>query len=384
MLAVVFGAGAVGVGFMGDLLQQSGARTIFYEVNSAVAQSLARQGRYTISKADLERVTPLEVGGVTALDGTDPQSRPRLAEALAGADLALTSVGARALPLIGALLAEVSADRPRPSRPLHVLCCENHRDAAGLLAESLTAGLGPEEASARFACVNTVVARMCQLLPPAERNLPPLTPDLEQAVLVEAYEPFPVDAGALRGPAPALAHLEAVPGDRFPAYEHRKLYAHNGVHALLAVLGQRRGYEFFHQAGTDPELDRLGRQALWEEVGAALVRAHPQVFSEADFDAFARDLYARLVNPVFGDSVERGVRGSLRMIRPEDGRLSTAALFVAQQGRAPQALCRGVAAVLLDNGLDLAGLEPALVGAAPAAAEQVRELTAAGLRALEG
>lgn len=383
MRVVIFGAGAVGLGFMGDLLQRSGAAQVYADVNSALVASLRRHGLYTVSKADLQAVTQFSIAGAGALDSGLPESRPRLAEELAEADFAITSVGARALPLVGKMIAEITRDFPSRSQPLDILCCENHADAAALLRGSLAEVLGPDEAHARFGCVNTVVGRMCQALTRADRDLPPLTPDLDQVFLVEDYDPFPVDAGAFLGPVPPMCCLEAVPTDRFHAYEHRKLYAHNGVHALLAVLAKLRGYRYFYEAGQDPELDAVGRRGMFWEMGAALLAAHPQHFTADSIRAFADNLYARLVNPVFADEVARGTRDTLRMIRPEDGRLSGAAIFVAEQGLSPRAMCLGVAAALRDNGLDLDGLEPALAGAAPDVAAEVRALVAAALTAVD-
>ena len=108
---------------------------------------------------------------------------------------------------------------------------------------------------------------------------------------------------------------------------------------------------------------------MWDEVGAALVRAHPRHFTTESMDAFATNLYARLVNPVFADEIERGARDTLRMIRPEDGRLAVAALFVAAQGIEPYAICQGVAGALRDNGLGMEGLAEVLAEAEPEAAE---------------
>jgi mannitol-1-phosphate 5-dehydrogenase len=367
---------------MGDLLSRAGADLVFADVNSVLVESLARHGAYTINKADLQKVSRLTVRRVDAVDTGTAVGRARLVEELAAADFAITAAGAKVLPLVGKTIGEALGEVPERS-PLNVFCCENHRDAAGLLREGVAGVLGEEEAAARCGFVNTVVGRMCQNLTRAERDLPALTPDLDTVILVEDYDPFPVDAGALRGPAPAMPCLEAVPSDQFRAYEHRKLYAHNGVHALLAVLGKRRGLKYFYEAGADARIDGLGRRAMWEETGAALVRAHPQYFSEACMDAFARDLYARLVNPVFADQIARGARDTLRMIRPEDGRLSGAALFVAAQGLEPRAMCLGVAAVLEENGLGLEGLDEALAEAPPGAAAQVRSGVEEGLARLQ-
>lgn len=383
MRVVILGAGAVGLGFMGDLLSRTGEEMVFADINSVLVESLNRHGACTISKASLKEIRPLTVTGVEAVDSGQAEGRDRLGPELAGADFAITSVGARVLPLIGRLIAELARKGFRRETPLNILCCENHRDAAGLLHDSLAERLGPEETKARFACVNTVVGRMCQLLTHGERDLPTVTPDVDQVFLVEDYDPFPVDAGAWRGPLPPMAHLEGVPTPQFEAYEHRKLYAHNGVHALLAMLGKLRGYQFFYEAGQDSELDAIGRRGMWEEMSAALVRAHPSYFTEERMGAFADDLYARLVNPVFTDEIDRGMRDTLRMVRPEDGRLSGAALFVVGHGYEPRAMCLGVAGALRDNGMDLEGLEEALAEAEPYAAEVVRALTAQALEAVD-
>jgi mannitol-1-phosphate 5-dehydrogenase len=381
MRVLIFGAGGVGLGFMGDLLSRASAEIVFADVNSGLVESLARRGQYTFSKADRREVRPVTVGGVRAVDTGTPEGRARLVEELAAADFCITSVGARVLPPVGRGMAQ--ALRPGKERaPLNFLCCENHRDAAGLLREAVAGVLGAEETAARCGFVNTVVGRMCQNLTRADRDLPPLTPDLEAVILAEDYDPFPVDAGAWRGPLPAMPCLEPVPTEQFVAYEHRKLYGHNGVHALLGVLGKARGYRFFYEAGQDAELDALGRRAMWEEVGAALVRAHPRYFTGQSMDAFAANLYARLVNPVFADEIARGAKDTLRMIRPEDGRLAGAALFVAAQGLEPRAMCAGVAAALRDNGLGMEGLADVLAEAEEGAAPVVRGLVERELKTL--
>jgi mannitol-1-phosphate/altronate dehydrogenase len=257
---------------------------------------------------------------------------------------------------------------------LDILCCENHRDAAGLLRETMAASAPGLVAGGDYGFVNTIVARMCQNLTRTERDLEPLTPDVDTVMVVEAWEPFPLDRDALVGSVPEIAHLEPVPAGVFLAYEHRKLYAHNGVHALLSALGKMRGFEHYYQVADDAEIDRVGRRAMWEEIGAALVRAHPEVFTREGMDEFAEDLYGRLVDPVFADRIERGAKDTLRMIRPEDGRLSTAALFAAEQGLEPRAMSLGVAAVMEDHGVDREGLEPALAGFPAAATAVLREL----------
>lgn len=52
MLAVHFGAGNIGRGFIGKLLYQSGYETCFVDVNAEVVSLLNEKGQYQVMLAD--------------------------------------------------------------------------------------------------------------------------------------------------------------------------------------------------------------------------------------------------------------------------------------------------------------------------------------------
>lgn len=349
MEALILGAGGVGLGFVSELLGQSGWQMTFADIASDLVAALKRYGSITFNKVGAQ-IEQIQISGLSAIDLSSPNVRPELAAALATADLVFTAAGARAFPAIGKLLASAAESVDLAHQPLNVLCCENHKDAAAALREATSQAMSnPELPPERFAFVNTIVARMCQRLTTEEWNLPPVAPGLDAVIVSEAYQLFPIDGSAAATPVPEFEGLRILSGPEFEAWDHRKLFAHNGVHALLGVLGNLAGHTYMYECRQDPELDEVGRRAMWEEVGGALVRAHPQVFTCVDHNAFAEDLYGRITNKLFADTTDRATRNSLRMIQSQDGRLSKAAEFVLRFGGQPRAMALGIAGVMILN-----------------------------------
>ncbi len=349
MEALILGAGGVGLGFVSELLGRSGWQMTFADIDSDLVTALNSYGSVTFNKVGAQ-IEQIQISGLSSIDLSGPNVRLELAEALAAADLVFTAAGAGAFPAVGKLLATAAESVDFTHQPLNVLCCENHEDAAAVLREATRQVMSnPELLSERFAFVNTIVARMCQRLTTKERNLPPVAPGLDAVIVSEAYQLFPVDGRAAATPVPEFEGLRILSRAEFEAWDHRKLYAHNGVHALLGVLGNLAGHTYMYECRQDPELDEIGRRAMWEEVGGALVRAHPQVFTCADHNAFAEDIYGRITSKLFADTTDRATRNSLRMIQSQDGRLSKAAEFILRFGGQPRAMALGIAGVMILN-----------------------------------
>ncbi len=380
--AVIFGAGAVGLGFLGELLSRSGYQLTYVDTDLPLVRELNGQGSYVFNKVGRD-IKSIAVSNVQAISSDEPTGQRQMATTLGEAQVAFTATGARALPAIGAVLARtLSIMEPRPS-PLNIFCCENHHNAALALREATEKALGKETGlieQLRF--VNTVVARMCQRVTTAQRDLTPLTPNSDTVIVAEDYDRLPTDGDGVADPRPVVAGLEYFSAAKFTAWDKRKLFAHNGIHALIAVLGKLGGYQYFYQAAEDPDISAITRRAMWDEVGRALVSEYPRFFSAQDFDDFATDLYSRLISPQFADTVDRGTRGSLRMIRPEDGRLSGAAQFVASADIIPFGLCVGIAGVMHLNSIAAADISSALSEADSGLSPELVELVTAAYGAL--
>ena len=123
MLAVHFGAGNIGRGFIGQLLHESGYDIVFVDVRDDVVEALKTEGRYEVILAD-ENERHVPVDRVTALHSA--RDAEEVTERLAEADLVTTAVGPSILPVIAPAIAEGLLERVRVGEaPVNVIACEN-------------------------------------------------------------------------------------------------------------------------------------------------------------------------------------------------------------------------------------------------------------------
>lgn len=123
MLAVHFGAGNIGRGFIGQLLHESGYNIVFVDVQENVVNSLKTQGRYEVILAD-ESEEHILIDHVTALHSLDDADE--VTDRLAEADLITTAVGPNILPVIAPAIAKGLMERiHRGGSPINVIACEN-------------------------------------------------------------------------------------------------------------------------------------------------------------------------------------------------------------------------------------------------------------------
>ncbi|MFP3488764.1 mannitol-1-phosphate 5-dehydrogenase, partial [Staphylococcus sp. SIMBA_130] len=115
MLAVHFGDGNIGRGFIGKLLSQSGYEVCFVDINETVINELNERKSYTVEilGQDKEQIVVEDVRGINSQQ--DPKA---VVDAIYQADLVTTAVGPTVLKLISSVIAEgISkriADRKAP------------------------------------------------------------------------------------------------------------------------------------------------------------------------------------------------------------------------------------------------------------------------------
>jgi mannitol-1-phosphate 5-dehydrogenase len=334
--AVIFGAGSVGRGFLGQLFTESGYEVVFVEIDRRVVDRLNQQGSYTLRIVDNESSQDLTIGHVRAIDGHDEQAA---AQAIRAADLLATAAGVRALPQVARIVALGIARRAEAGvqMPINIIICENLKDASAALRAMVQEHLAEEhrrylEEKAGF--VEAVIARMVPILPDEVRARDPTF------VAVEPYKVLPVDKRGFKGRIPDIVGLE--PRENFAAYVDRKLYLHNAGHAMLGYLGYRRELAYGYEALADPHVRPLLDRAL-EEASRALVAEHG--FDRQSLSAHVADLLARFANRPLGDTIFRLARDPLRKLGPTD-RLVGGARLALKHGIEPDALSWGIAAGL--------------------------------------
>ncbi|MBN2048535.1 MAG: hypothetical protein JW750_11890 [Anaerolineaceae bacterium] len=331
---VMFGAGNIGRGFIGQLFSESGYEVIFVDIDQRVLDALNQKRAYTLRLVTNEAEESLQIGPVQAVHSGDVET---IAGLLCGVEIAATAVGARVLPFIAPTIAAGIRKRIQTGieKPLNVIVCENLKGASVLFREMIAEHL--DEAGRGYldqwvGLVDTVIGRMVPPLTEADRAEDPTL------VIVEPYKELPVDRNGFVGEPPVVVNMQ-VRGD-FETYTARKLYIHNCGHAVLGYLGFLRGYEYGYEALADGEVREAVVAAMRESAeGITRILGADAAWLDEHID----DLLSRFQNRALGDTVFRLGRDPARKLMEKD-RLVGAARLVERAGLTPCALAKGIAA----------------------------------------
>ncbi len=340
--ALMYGAGNIGRGFIGQLFHMSGYEISFIDVNMAVIDKLNTENQYPIYITDGDDYREYLVTNVHGVNGRDNEA---IATAMAEADIMATAVGVNILKFIAAPFAlgvrrrkELGIDKP-----LNVIICENMIEADKYFANLVKENLNDEEKEyfdSHIALVEPSIGRMVPATPKeiAEKN--PL------AVCVEPYCELPVDKDAFKGEIPEIKNM--VPFAPFSFFIRRKLFMHNMSHALTAYFGALKGYTYIWEAILDPEIKELASNALLESSKALNLEYGVPM---EELKAFSDNLLERFENKLLGDTIERVGKDTKRKLSVND-RFVGAALLCEKLGFIPTYILAGLSAGLF---FDFAG-----------------------------
>lgn len=358
---VMFGAGCVGRGFLGQLLAESNYAITFVEIDEPLIDALNARHSYTLRLVENEWVEEISVPVARALYSRVDDV---VVEALAETSLVTTAVGTRSLADVAPIIAAGIVRRAERdiAASLNVLICENMQDASATFRAMVMKHIPPQlhaYTDAHVGFVDVVIGR----------TIPRPTPEMRAQdcsfIIADTYKKLPVNRPRFVGPLPDIAGL--LPTDNFIAYIDRKLYLHNCGHAILGYLGYQRGHEFSHVALEDPEI-RHTLESAFAEVRAGFVAVHGM--DGADVDTYIAYLLDNFANSALSDTVVRLAHDPLRKLGPKD-RLVGAARLAEKAGMTPDALSLGIAAAYrYDNPAD------------PKAVELQRRIAAEGLDAV--
>ncbi len=333
--AVLYGAGNIGRGFIGQLLFESGYQTTFIDVNTELVQALNERGSYPVRILANESCSDVQVENVAAIDGRDEHAA---ADAIVRADLMATAVGANVLPRIAPAVALGLYKRyENGGAPLDILICENLQNAGPVFRELLLERL-PEAARAWFdesvGLVETSIGRMVPLQTPELRD------GDELRVCVEAYASLPVDSAAFKAGIPAIRGIK--PYSPFSFYVQRKLYIHNMGHAFAAYCGDYLGQTYIWEAVGTPDIEAVVRCAM---ISSADALAKKYGVGSEELHAHVEDLLFRFANRRLGDTVYRVGRDLRRKLAPGD-RMTGALRLCLESGCDYTGIALGIALAL--------------------------------------
>ncbi len=336
---VVFGAGALGLGFLGPELGRD-YEMVYVDIpdRAGLLEYMNDSHEYTYNETGPSART-VSVDGVRGINTADGEA---VQAALQRADLVFTAVGEPNLSKVAPSLARAAAQR-EPERPLRVLCCENGLEIARKLTDHIESALGG--AGRRLIVGDTVMGRMCMIVSPPEGGLAPVGPELDWAVAAEPFFGIPVPRRAMEGLQEPGAAFQVMGEGEFAAREDVKMLAHNGLHAFLAFLGQLRGKQYYCELSDDSRIMGMARDMLLGEVGEALLRKHGAALDHNFYHNYAVTILRRVVCPGFHDSLARGARAVMRKLQPGE-RLVEGVRMIAAQGLSPQLYATGLVAAI--------------------------------------
>ena len=328
---VVFGAGATGRGHVGLLAWQAGFEVVFVDKKADLVESLRRQGRYTVRLYG-GKLQEIVVSGYRAYHDLE---RGAIAAEIRDATLVLTAVFDQNLPDVAQTIglgisACASAGR---IRPLNCIACENMMDSSSTLGKHVRRLLTGGNLAW---CEEHVGFPDCMI----SRVVPRPEPD-PLVIVAEDYNEWTARAEAFRGPQPsALTALELT--DNQSARLERKLFIHNGGHAVCGYMGFHRGHRYIHEAVADPLVAEHVLGAL-DELGAVVQRKWG--FSPESIDQYKQDLCRRGAVPEMRDEILRVVRDPIRKLSPRE-RLVAPAQLAVEYGLPRRWIIHGIVAAL--------------------------------------
>lgn len=328
-LAVHFGAGNIGRGFIGALFSQSDYHVTFVDIADQTIKMLNEKKQYQVKLAT-DQHESMTIDNVSGLNNMTQEKE--VIDAIKDADYLTTAIGPTILPRIAPLIAKGLTERVNTNAgKLYVIACENQISATDLLKGYIFEHLD-EETKSKLAdkvyFFNSAVDRIV----PIQNNQGSLD------VLVEPYYEWVVET---EESIPPIEGMKIV-SDLAP-YIERKLFTVNTGHAVIAYLGYLENKSTIDQALLDEEIVNQVKATLGE-TGAYLIKQYG--LNEEEHQQYINKIINRFKNAYLNDAVTRVGRSPLRKLGPND-RLVRPAAEAQKAGLSYTNLAKAIASALL-------------------------------------
>lgn len=307
MKAVIFGAGNIGRGFIGQLLSQSGYEVIFLDINNEVINRINADRCYPVCIVSEEGEKEIIVNNVRAVNSLQAD---KVLEEIFTADIMATSVGANVLKHIAKTVANAVELRILNSKPpLNILLCENLNFADKIFKAELFNHLSENSKLLFDKNVGLVEASIGRMVPVLEKK----EGENPLKVYVEEFDILHLDKNGFKGVIPQIKNV--ITFSPFKYFMQRKLFIHNMCHAMSAYLGAVKGYEYISQAISDSQIKYLVLMA-----GTCAAKAISKD-NNAELDLlidFLHKLIYRFNNAELKDTILRVGKDPIRKLKPDD------------------------------------------------------------------
>jgi mannitol-1-phosphate 5-dehydrogenase len=321
-IAVHFGAGNIGRGFVAQFLHASGYEVVFADVSEELIGALQRQPSYEVHEVG-EGAKTHTVDNYRAINSAADEAA--VIEEISRAEIVTTAVGARILKFVAPVIAKGLQARSADAPKLTVIACENAIGGTDMLAEEVR----------KHASADNAVFANCAI----DR----IVPEQEAGkldVTIETFFEWVVERTPFDGNEPDVYGITWV--DDLTPFIERKLFTVNTGHAAAAYHGIARGFESIREALSEPDLEAEVRAVL-DETKTLLVSKHG--FGDDEQQAYIEKTLKRVTDPNLRDTCERVGRGPLRKLSRNERFIGPAAQL-AEHGHTTEHLLRAIGAAL--------------------------------------
>ena len=273
-LAIHFGAGNIGRGFIAPVLQENNYEVVFVDVNKELIEQINLLQRYKVKSISLNASSDIFVKNISGLLLDDEEF---LNEKLAQADLITTSVGPKFVKDIFNLVSSTKTEKIQT-----FIAFENMYRAS--TSNSIESGLS------KLVLIDAVVDK---IVPP--QNITSLD------VIVEEYGSIILDNNVNTKP---LNESKIVSYSNYEHEFYKKLWLLNGLHLKLAYFGLSRNIKYIHEILNNQEGLDFAERAI-----DSLSKAY-SLFSNSteDLKDFKQTILNRFSMPEIQDEVTRIAR----------------------------------------------------------------------------
>jgi len=311
MKAIIYGAGNIGRGFIGQLFSQSGYELTFIDVSDELISALNQEKRYPIRILDESSEFCKEDIWVEGVSAVNSMNKEDAAKAISECDLMATAVGVRVLPHIAPVIAEGTKKRfSKNQKPLNIIICENLIDVHKVLEKMIKEHLTAEEQKDFDANVGLVEASIGRMVPIQTKEMQDGSP---LRICTESYGFLPVDKTAFKGTIPEITGM--YPFDNFDFYVQRKIFVHNMGHGICAYFGMIRGDKYIYETINHSGVRYIVQNAMMESAIALSAKFQTNL---EDIYNHINDLLNRFSNKSLGDTCARVGADTVRKLGNND------------------------------------------------------------------
>lgn len=306
--ALVFGAGKIGQGFIGDLLNDDGYKIVFADINEKVVNDLNKNKSYSLFLTN-HNYDEKVIEGVSALSLIS--DKEKIIELITRVDIITTSVMKTNLKKVAPILAEglkkrVSLD----SRKVIVMACENAIFGTDILVDEMlkTNIITREQLNLVGMYPNTGVDRFV---------FGGIYHGKEGTAVSDVHE-LAIERQKLDNDVDIpISGAEYV--DNLEAVLKRKIYLVNCWLAISSYIGFDKGYTMVSEALRDEKIQEIALAAVHESANGLCAKFG---FTKEEMDKYIEKMiigrFADYNQPGIVDPIARVGRQPIRKLLPDD------------------------------------------------------------------